>query len=88
MSIAVALVRAWPHRHETLQLRLPAGSTVDQALASAGWGRDDGHPGTAIFGVRVEGSQVLADGDRIELLRPLAMDPMQARRLRARRGRG
>lgn len=88
MSIAIELLRAWPHRHESLQLCLPSGSRVGDALRAAGWALDAEHPGVAVFGVRVSGDHLLAQGDRVELLRPLAMDPKQARRLRAERAAG
>lgn len=38
----------------------------------------------AIFGERVAGNRILESGDRIELLRPLKVDPKEARRRRAR----
>ena len=37
-----------------------------------------------IGGKVVEGARVLRDGDRVEILRPLALDPREARRRRAR----
>lgn len=37
-----------------------------------------------IFGRKVAPDQLLHDGDRIEIYRPLALDPMEARRRRAR----
>ena len=39
------------------------------------------------FGVEIRPDERLRDGDRVEILRPLAMGPMEARRLRARRKR-
>jgi len=39
----------------------------------------------AIFGRRATLDAALHDGDRVEILRPLTIDPMQARRLRARK---
>ena len=36
-----------------------------------------------VFGEVVSLDQIVAAGDRIEIYRPLKMDPMQARRLRA-----
>jgi uncharacterized protein len=39
------------------------------------------------FGLEIRPDERLRDGDRVEILRPLAMGPMEARRLRARRGR-
>ena len=43
-------------------------------------------PGTlsfAVFGIRAPGSQRLRDGDRVEVLRALQVDPREARRRRA-----
>lgn len=84
----VQVVRAWPRRAERIELELPAGATVADAIAASGWIGDeamseiDGH---AVFGERVESTHVLQDSDRLELLRPLVVDPRQARRLRAGR---
>jgi uncharacterized protein len=39
------------------------------------------------FGLEIRPDERLRDGDRVEILRPLAMGPMEARRLRARRKR-
>jgi len=40
-----------------------------------------------IFGKRARLDQPLAEGDRVEIYRPLAMDPKEARRRRAKRKR-
>jgi len=40
-----------------------------------------------MFGREIGSDARLRDGDRIEILRPLVMGPMEARRLRARRKR-
>jgi len=63
---------------------LPEGATVEDALKASGWGLE-AFAGVAIFGERVERDVRLHDGDRVELLRPLLIDPKDARRLRARR---
>lgn len=81
-TIRVDVVRAWPRRHELHVLDLPRGATVADAVAAAPLGAHD-HTGLAVFGERVEASRVLADGDRVELLRPLVADPKDARRRRA-----
>ena len=41
----------------------------------------------AVFGVLADRSTVLREGDRVELLRPLQVDPKEARRRRALRQR-
>ena len=39
------------------------------------------------FGHEIRSDERLREGDRVEILRPLVMGPMEARRLRARRTR-
>ena len=78
----VQVLRAWPRRFQSLDLELPEGALVADALRAAGWDQDPETVGYAIFGQRVEPGAVLHDGDRLELLRPLEADPKQARRQR------
>lgn len=80
--IHVEVVRAWPRRHEAVRVELPAGATVAEAVSASGMD-DGGHVAVAVFGEKVEAAQVLREGDRVELLRPLTMDPKEARRRRA-----
>lgn len=81
-TLRVEVIRAWPRRHDSRQLDLPAGATVADALAAAAF---DGEPpaAVAVFGETVDADRPLADGDRVELLRPLLLDPKEARRRRA-----
>lgn len=81
-TITVEVIVAWPRRHAQCTLALPAGATVADAVAASGLGEGD-PVGLAIFGERVTPAQVLADGDRVELLRGLVIDPKEARRRRA-----
>lgn len=90
-SITVQVVYALPDQVFLRELQLPGGATVGDALAGCGLGRV--HPEldlaavpVGIHGRRVERSRALGDGDRVEVYRPLHMDPMQARRRRAGRG--
>jgi len=78
----VQVVRAWPDRFEAEDLDLPAGATVDDALAATRLPRA-GAAGVAVHGIRVRGDARLADGDRVELLGPLLADPKDSRRRRA-----
>ena len=81
MAMRIEVVYAWPERAEVVEVRLPAGATVrDAMLASGLQGVQVG-----IFGKRVTMETRLADGDRVEIYRPLAMDPKETRRRRARR---
>jgi uncharacterized protein len=86
--VKVELLRAWPRRFEQVEVQLPEGATVHDAVLAAGWGADPEAVACAVFGQRVEDDAPLRDGDRIELLRPLLADPKEARRQRAEdRGR-
>jgi putative ubiquitin-RnfH superfamily antitoxin RatB of RatAB toxin-antitoxin module len=79
MRIEVVLAR--PERAEVVELDLPPGATVRDALAASGIRGNQ----VGIFGRRVTIDTLLADGDRVEIYRPLAVDPKEARRRRARR---
>ena len=80
----VDVIRAWPHRFESVELDLPEGATVGDALAACGF-FDAGHPVVAVHGVIATLDTLLIDYDRVEVLRPLLIDPKEARRLRARK---
>lgn len=79
----VEVVLAWPDRYSSMQLNLPDGATVAEAIASSGLAVDQPIAAQAIHGVIARPDQVLRDGDRVELLRPLLLDPKEARRRRA-----
>lgn len=80
--LRVQVVSAWPGRHHAVELELAAGTTVAAAVAASGLSLE-GIAGFAVFGQRATADTALADGDRVELLRPLSMDPKEARRRRA-----
>lgn len=86
--IAVEVVYARPGRAWRITLQLPASATVADALAAADL--PSRIPGLvvdpaclAIHGRAVDTCETLRDGDRVEVLRPLLLDPMEARRRRA-----
>ena len=89
IDVEVAYAAA-PHQVIRVMLRLPQGSTLADALRASGIG--DGLPThelqtltTGVWG-RVAGAATpLRQGDRVELYRPLKVDPKEARRLRYRR---
>jgi putative ubiquitin-RnfH superfamily antitoxin RatB of RatAB toxin-antitoxin module len=83
----IELVRAWPQRFEAVSVDLADGACAGDALDSAGWRLDAEFVGLAIFGQAANARTVLHEGDRLELLRALQVDPKQARRLRARKAR-
>lgn len=77
----VEVIRAWPRRFERVELELPPGSVVADALRRVQPGADE--TAVAIHGVRASADTPLVEGDRVELLRPLQADPKEARRRRA-----
>jgi uncharacterized protein len=90
--IVVEIVYAEAQRAVVRSLSLPQGARLADALLLAErdeelQGIDFSRVPLGIFGQRVQRDQVLSDGDRIEIYRPLAQDPKIARRERARTGR-
>jgi uncharacterized protein len=87
MRIEVACVA--PGWEELAGLDVAPGTTVADAVAQSGVlaraGLRSETIDYAIFGRRVSASARLADGDRVEITRPLACDPKLARRRRAAR---
>jgi hypothetical protein len=88
MELEVEVVYALPGREDAVALRLPEGATLLDAVRAAGvLGR---HPELkalklGVFGEVKKPESPARHGDRIEIYRPLAVDPKEARRKRARR---
>lgn len=89
--IKVEVVRADACRQVVRRIELPCGSTVMQAIMVSGIA--DAQSGNlpdparlGIFSRKVAPDHVVQDGDRIEIYRTLLLDPMEARRKRARQG--
>lgn len=86
--INVEVVYAAPERAWRVSLRLPFASTALQAFEASGL-RDriaalsQIDPDLGVFSHPVPGNRVLRDGDRVEVYRPLSVDPKDARRRRA-----
>ncbi len=70
-------------------LSLPEGATVADALRASGMGDRHDTSGLAIgvWGMLAEPGDRLRDRDRVELYRPLLVDPKEARRLRQQKQR-
>lgn len=80
----IEVVHARPDGAEVVEVRLPAGATVRDAVLASGVAGIETHK-VGIFGKIVPADTRLAEGDRVEIYRPLKMDPKEARRRRARR---
>ena len=89
--VRIEVFYALPAQQRHIELKLEHGATVNDALVRAAAALEfadlDLHAmPVGIFGrVIVDRSQRLNEGDRIELYRPLAVDPKTARRRRAGR---
>ena len=81
----VTVVYAAPGIEALEPLDLPAGATVADAVVRSGLVERLALPAVsyAIHGQRARPETPLADGDRVEILRPLVADPKAARRARA-----
>lgn len=79
----VEVIAAWPDRSTAVVLEVPEGMRAIEVCAASGLA--EGYPlaGMAVFGRRVGDDTMLHEGDRLELLRPLTIDPKEARRRRA-----
>ena len=85
-SLEVEVVYALPRREASTRVSVPAGATVRDVLEKSGLLRLlKGEGKVGIFGKTVQVDARVAHGDRIEIYRPLAVDPKEARRQRARR---
>jgi putative ubiquitin-RnfH superfamily antitoxin RatB of RatAB toxin-antitoxin module len=86
-TIHVEVAYADPLRQFLRMVEIAAGSTVAEAITASGiFAELPGFvpAGFGIFGRIVDPHTRLRDGDRVELYRPLKIDPKQARRDRAR----
>lgn len=91
-SINVQVVYALPQRQDLVELKLPEGATVQQAVEASGLAQryPDIDPVKGRFGVfakLVKSDQPLRDQDRVEIYRPLIADPKEVRRQRAAEGK-
>lgn len=91
-TIEVEVVYALPERQELIALTVPDGATVGEAIAASGIEarfpeEDLTRLPTGIWGRRAGCDRRLADGDRVEIYRPLRMDPREARRRLAAHGK-
>jgi putative ubiquitin-RnfH superfamily antitoxin RatB of RatAB toxin-antitoxin module len=87
-DVRVAVAYCAPGCEDVTELVLPHGSTVGDAVERAGVLAR--HPelqlrplDVGIWGHSAPTGQVLAEGDRVEIYRPLLIDPKEARRVRA-----
>ena len=90
--IRVEVVYATPAWQDLASVNLPAGAQAIAAVQASGL--LERHPEIdlalakiGVFGKVVQPGAPLADGDRVEIYRPMAVDPKAARSARAARDR-
>jgi putative ubiquitin-RnfH superfamily antitoxin RatB of RatAB toxin-antitoxin module len=86
--IHVEVVFATPQKQELVMVELEEGSRLCDAIDESGLAQKFDHfevdpRRVGIFGKKVGLDQVLRDGDRVEIYRPLLADPKEVRRQRA-----
>lgn len=87
-ELRVTVVYCAPGCEDVSELSLPVGATAADAVGAAGV--LERHPEVAttaptvgVWGRTCALSRRLEDGDRVEIYRPLSVDPKEARRVRA-----
>ncbi len=90
-TIRVEVVAAVPGHQEVIQLQLAANATVSSALRASGLAVrfsdiDFESCAVAIWGHPSTFADPLKEGDRVEVLRPLIVDPRDARKALAEEG--
>ena len=88
-EIHIDVVYANPVRQVVRTLSLPAGSNIEHAIRASGLLKefpeiDLAVNRTGVFGELASLDQCLQGGERVEIYRPLIVDPKAARRLRAK----
>jgi putative ubiquitin-RnfH superfamily antitoxin RatB of RatAB toxin-antitoxin module len=89
-KVSIEVVYALAHKQKLLKFKVPAGTTVRQAVTLSAM--DQHFPGLdlaecplGIFGKSVAKPEerVLEEGERVEIYRPLIADPKEVRKQRA-----
>jgi putative ubiquitin-RnfH superfamily antitoxin RatB of RatAB toxin-antitoxin module len=84
-ELRVSVVYAESSRQWVRELSLAPGATVADAVRCAGLLPAERDVRFGIFGRMVDAATLLRDGDRVEIYRPLKVDPKEARRNRAKK---
>lgn len=91
-SIEVEVCHALADKQWLVSVKMPSGSTVEDAIAASGIqhqfaAKKLSEMTIGIWGHPVSVDRVVRHGDRIEIYRPLMIDPREARRQRAALGK-
>lgn len=88
IKIRVEVIYASPHRQALVAVEMEEDGTVEEAIRRSGILAefpeiDIPHAKVGIFGRLVSPGFRVRDGDRVEIYRPLIVEPKQGRRMRA-----
>jgi len=91
-TINVEVAYAIPEKQVIIPVNVDVGTTIGGAIVQSGImmefpDLDIENSQVGIFGKVVPMTRVLADGDRVEIYRPLKADPKEVRRQRAAEGK-
>jgi putative ubiquitin-RnfH superfamily antitoxin RatB of RatAB toxin-antitoxin module len=91
-SIQIEVSYARPERQDVIRLKLPEGSTIQQAIEASGLLQrypdvDLTKLKVGIYGKLSRPDTVLRERDRVEIYRPLIADPKEVRKQRAAEGK-
>lgn len=89
--VNVEVAYAKPEQQVIVTVAMEEGATVEAAIKTSGLLElfpeiDSSELKAGIFGVACKLDQLVSEGDRIEIYRPLVHDPKEARRQRALKG--
>ena len=87
-GIHVEVVLAMPGQQELIRLEVAVGSTIAEVISQSGLpaifeGFELNLSNVGVFGRKADPEQLVRDGDRVEIYRPLIADPKEVRRQRA-----
>jgi putative ubiquitin-RnfH superfamily antitoxin RatB of RatAB toxin-antitoxin module len=91
-SIQIEITYAKPDRQDVVRLKLPEGSTIQQAIEASGLAQrypeiDLAKAKVGIYGKLSRMDTVVRERDRVEIYRPLIADPKEVRKQRAAEGK-
>jgi len=92
-SIDIEVAYALPERQLICSLSVPLGTTALEAVTLSGIETQfedlvlEENPKLGIFGKAIKADHVLKSGERVEIYRPLLIDPKEVRKRRAEEAR-
>jgi len=91
-SIQIEVTYARAERQDVIRLKLPEGTTIQQAIEASGLPQrypelDLTKLKVGVYGKLSKPDTVLRERDRVEIYRPLIADPKEVRKQRAAEGK-